>query len=198
MFEGSGRSNQPPSDEQSRTIARLIVTLNDPDQSKRRQARLSLMGLGQAAMPAILDTLRHGPENSRWQVAKALSQLADPTTAPALVEALRDHSFGVRWLAAEGLTAMSCDGLQPLLAGLICDADSVWLREGAHHVLHAMHDNGLEKAECAAAEDVLCALEGVEPSAEVPFRAEAALEKLRRARGLPGELPANPCDCAEA
>jgi len=197
MLQGSGNERRPAADDQSRAIARLIVLLNDPDQAKRRQARLGLMALGQAAMPSILNTLKFGPENSRWQVAKALSQLADPSTAPALVQALRDHSFGVRWLAAEGLTAMSCDGLEPLLAGLICDADSVWLREGAHHVLHSMHDNGLAETECAVAEDVLCALEGPAPASELPWKAEAALEKLRQAHGQPAELPENPCDCAE-
>ncbi len=167
--------------ELERRVRALIAELDDPDLKKRRQARLELMALGQPAMPAILLTLSTGSENARWQVAKALSQLQDPATAPALVKALRDKSFGVRWLAAEGLIGMGCDGLAPLLEGLIDDADSVWLREGAHHVLHAMHDNGLEHEACAAAEKVLAALEGVAPAAEVPWAAEAALERIKRA-----------------
>ena len=189
MLEGAGNNSPQATDEQTKLIARLIMALDDPDQHKRRQARLKLMAMGQRAMPAILYTLAHGPENSRWQVAKALSQLQDPATAPDLVKALRDDSFGVRWLAAEGLIGMSCDGLEPLLEGLICDADSVWLREGAHHVLHAMHDNGLEHEACAAAEQVLCALEGSEPTVEVPWSAQAALDKLREAKGQPPEPP---------
>ncbi len=185
--EGVGKSTPQATDEQIKLISRLILALDDPDQHKRRQARLKLMGLGQPAMPAILRTLAHGPENSRWQVAKALSQLQDPATAPALVQALQDESFGVRWLAAEGLIGMSCDGLEPLLEALICDSDSVWLRDGAHHVLHAMHDNGLEHEACAAAELVLCALEGSEPAVEVPGAAGAALEKLRKSKGESAE-----------
>jgi hypothetical protein len=86
---------------------------------------------------------------------------------------------------------MACDGLEPLLEALICDADSVWLREGAHHVLHAMHDNGLEHEVCAIAEQVLCALEGPEPAVEVPGVAGSALEKLKKARGH----QAQPLDC---
>ncbi len=192
--EGVGKSTPQATDEQIKLISRLILALDDPDQHKRRQARLKLMALGQPAMPAILRTLARGPENSRWQVAKALSELHDPATAPALVQALQDESFGVRWLAAEGLIGMTCDGLEPLLEALVCDSDSVWLREGAHHVLHAMHDNGLEHEACAAAELVLCALEGPEPAVEVPGAAGTALERLRKSRGEPAEPPDGEAD----
>ena len=185
MVEGAGKDAPQATEEQTKLISRLISALDDPDQQKRRQARLKLMAMGPLAEPAILAALSHGPENSRWQVAKALSQLQDPGTAPALVKALQDESFGVRWLAAEGLIGMSCAGLEPLLEELRCDSSSVWLREGAHHILHALHDNGLEHEACAAAEQVLCALEGFAPAVEVPWAAEHALEGLRAARNRP-------------
>ena len=166
--------------EMDRKVWGLITQLNSPDQKIRREARLKLLGLDPASRPALVFTLRHGTENQRWQVAKALSQLQDPATAPELVTALKDESFGVRWLAAEGLIGMTCDGLVPLLEALVESADSVWLTEGAHHVLHELHDNGLEREACAAAESVLTALEGVELSVEVPWAAQAALERLKK------------------
>jgi hypothetical protein len=192
VLEGGRNNLQPVTDEQTRQVSGLIAALDDSSQQKRREARLKLMAMGQVAMPAILSALFRGPENSRWQAAKALSQLRDPATAPALVKALQDNSFGVRWLAAEGLIGMGCAGLEPLLEGLICEVTSVWLRDGAHHILHALHDNGLEHEACAAAERVLVALEGGEPTAEVPWAAEMALKTLRKATEPYRPLPCGP------
>jgi hypothetical protein len=53
--------------------------------------------------------------------------------------------------------------------------DSVWLREGAHHVLRSLHDRGEESE---AIQETLRALEGIEPVIEVPWAAAEALKHL--------------------
>jgi len=156
-------------------IDTLIGKLADPNGLKRQEARLELVEIGKAAVPALVEKLADRREQVRWEAAKALSQIRDPTAAPALVKALEDENFGVRWLAAEGLIAVGRRGLQSLLQALVHHSDSVWLLEGAHHVLRSLigepdlHD---------LIAPVLTALDDVEPAIEVPPAAQEALDAL--------------------
>ncbi len=75
----------------------------------------------------------------------------------------------MRWLAAEGLIRMRKASLKPIFQALIERSDSKWLREGAHHVLHALAKSGLDDRVAP----VLAALEGIEPTATVPNAAGA-------------------------
>jgi HEAT repeat protein len=180
MPEGVKQTIPQAGEDLDQEISSLIAKLNDPSRPKRREARRKLFALGQPAMPAIIATLLNGPDNSRWQIAKAISELHDPAVGPALVKALKDDSFGVRWLAAEGLIHLGRDSWVPLLEELIVNSDSVWLREGAHHVLHTLHDSGLEPEADAVVEGVLVALEGGEPTFTVPGAAGTALGQLKK------------------
>ena len=112
----------------------------------------------------------------RWEAAKALGQIGDPSVAHALVGALEDEIFDVRWLAAEGLIAMGREALVPLLGALVEGSDSEELREGAHHVLHDLASGDLREV----IQPVLAALDNIDASMEVPIVAESVLNKLRR------------------
>ena len=115
---------------------------------------------------------------TRWEAAKALGEIADPKSASTLISSLEDKEFDVRWLAAVGLIAIGKDALAPLLEALSRHADSVWLREGARHVLHDLSKKGF----LDLATSVLTALEGTDPEIEVPGSALAALRKLKSGR----------------
>jgi hypothetical protein len=52
----------------------------------------------------------------------------------------------------------------------------LWLREGIHHVLHDMNKGKLGNV----LRPVLVALEGTEPSLEVPLAAQATLDALTK------------------
>ena len=80
------------------------------------------------------------------------------------MKTLEDEEPGVRWLAAEGLIKMHRASLKPLFQALIERPDSLWLREGDHHVLHDLAKMGFAEG----ALPVLAALEGIEPTATVP------------------------------
>jgi HEAT repeat protein len=125
----------------------------------------------------LIEALAGGDTQTRWEAAKALGYLADPDGAPALVRALRDEEFGVRWLAAEGLILLGRDGLEPLLRALMERPDSVWLRQGAHHVLRVLSRRGFREV----LQPVLAALDGLEPWLQVPLAAEDARDALARA-----------------
>jgi hypothetical protein len=157
------------------TIDTLIGGLAEPNGLKRRDARVKLVEIGKAAVPALVETLADPREQVRWEAAKALSQIGDPIAAPALVKALEDENFGVRWLAAEGLITARRNGLQPLLQALVHHSDSAWLREGAHHVLRSLiGEPGLHDLIAP----VLTALDDVEPVIEVPPTAQGALDAM--------------------
>lgn len=157
-------------------IANLIYRLGDADRKERLMARELLKSLGEAALPAITSALFKTDENIRWQAAKIFSEMKDPATAETLVKVLADDDlFGVRWLAAEGLIGMKRDCLEAVLRGLINHPDSVWLRQGVHHVLHSLHEQGLTGN---ILDNVLSALEGGVHTVEIPVAAKKALDTL--------------------
>jgi HEAT repeat protein len=112
----------------------------------------------------------------RWEAAKALSQIGNQKAIKALLEALTDEKFEVRWLAAEGLIRIGRRAIVPLLEALVNQSDSYWLREGIHHVLHDMNTGKITEV----LRPVLVALEGSEPTLEVPQAAQAALDALTK------------------
>lgn len=161
-------------------IETLIKTLSSHDDVARVKARHSLVAIGRAAVPPLIEALKDEDYLMRWEAAKTLGEIGDPATAPALVKALEDEDFDVRWLAAEGLIRMNIKGLKPLLQALEHRGDSVMLREGAHHVFHDLAKGGLRKY----LKPVLAALEALEPGDEVPWAArhEMAVEVPSAAR----------------
>ncbi len=153
------------------SIETLINTLSSLKDKAREGARHTLVAMGKAAVPSLIEALRNKNALMRWEAAKALDEIGDPETAPVLVEALEDDDFDVRWLAAEGLIKMNIKGLKPLLEALEHRGDSVLLREGAHHVFHDLAKGGLRKFLVP----VLAALEALEPGEEVPWVARHEL-----------------------
>jgi HEAT repeat protein len=159
----------------------LISDLASRDSGVRVLARRSLVDIGGRAVNALIGALTHRKSRVRWEAAKALGEIAHPAAAPALVRALEDRTFDVRWLAAAGLIAMGSEGLANLLLALIDRADSVWLRDGAHHVLHDLAERDDDLAEDLR--PVLSALESGAPSVEVPLGAKNTLAMLAKRRG---------------
>jgi len=157
-------------------ISSLMSRLRDKDGQVREKARLSLVYIGEPAVAPLIDALSDRRKNLRWEAARALSDIASSTAVPALVTALQDKDFDVRWLAAQGLIAIGCEAVVPLLEALLEYSDSVWLRQGAHHVLHDLEDDELEKI----LEPVMAALESLDPEVEVPLAAKVALYSLTR------------------
>jgi HEAT repeat protein len=154
----------------------LIKSLSSEDDGVRVKARHSLVAMGKAAVATLAGALKDGNELLRWEAAKALGEIGAPEAAPFLVRALEDEQFDVRWLAAVGLIGMNIKGLKPLLHALMEQSDSVFLREGAHHVIHDLTKGELKKYLAP----VLAALENIEPAAGCPQVAFHALEMLEK------------------
>jgi hypothetical protein len=157
-------------------IKRWIIDLGSRDGMVRQRARDSLVAIRKPAIIHLAKLTKDRNEQVRWEAAKALGEIADPKTAAPLTCALEDEEFDVRWLAAEGLITLKNKGLPPLLKALIKRPQSVWLREGAHHILHDLSRTNLRKQVKA----LMDALEGVEPEIEVPPAAQNLLNSLRK------------------
>jgi hypothetical protein len=161
-------------------IKRLIMTLSCDNGSIRKESRQSLVTIGSAAVPSLVEALKQKDDQMRREAVKALREIEDSRVAPALIETLEDEKFDIRWLAAEGLIESGMKGLKPLLQALIDREDALLLLEGAHQVIHYMAKGGLRKY----LGPVLASLEGVEPPVKAPVAAFHALEMLREAKIL--------------
>jgi len=169
-----------------------VADLASHNDAVRVKARHSLVTMGKAAVPLLTKALKSENSLKKWEAAKALGEIGDPSTASTLVDALEDEDFDVRWLAAEGLTKMNINALKPLLQALEKRGDSFFLQEGAHHVFHDLAKGALRKFLAP----VLAALEGLEPGeevpwaaphemvVEVPWAARHALEMLEKAKTI--------------
>jgi len=164
------------------TIASLVDLLASTDGVERQAAREQLEEIGRSAVPKLVKALKSPSERARWEAAKALVKIADPSAAPALVSALCDQKAAVRWLASEALIQLGRDALAPLLRGLEGSSDSIWFRDGAHHVLRSLIRDGVADE----AIPVLEALEDIEPSVEAPIAAYHVLEDLRKTGAVEG------------
>jgi HEAT repeat protein len=161
----------------SSEVKDLVAKLESPNGLMRQEARTLLVEMGSRAVPSLVEALLQSTYWGRWEAAKALSEIQAPLSAPALVAALEDDNSGVRWLAAEGLIGTGRAALRPLFEALTQRAGSIWLREGAHHVLHDMKEHGLlRKLEL----EVYHALRDQAPDIEVPWTAEEALKELAK------------------
>jgi HEAT repeat protein len=156
------------------TIKSLIADLASKDGVVRVKARRQLVAYKKLSVAPLIRTLSNKNDWVRWEAAKALSQIGNQKAIQALLKALSDEKFEVRWLAAEGLIRIGRKAIVPLLKTLVNHSDSYWLREGIHHVLHDMNTGKITEV----LRPVLVALEGTEPSLEVPVTAKAALDTL--------------------
>jgi HEAT repeat protein len=157
-------------------INSLISGLASKDGIVRVKARQQLVAYKKRSVAPLIRTLSNKNDWVRWEAAKALSQIGNPESIQALLEALTDKKFEVRWLAAEGLIRMGRKAIVPLLEALVKHSDSYWLREGIHHVLHDINRGKIRRVLWP----VLVALEGPEPSLEVPLAAQVALDTLTK------------------
>jgi HEAT repeat protein len=157
-------------------IDALIAEFTCDDIIKCQKARRLLVAMGDKAVQPLIKELSSKRHWVRWEATKALGQIGDAAAAKALVAALEDKEFDVHWLAAEALIIIGEDSLEPLLEALADHGDkSVWLRQGAHHVLHDMKRGDLD----SILKPVMAALDTSAPAVEVLHAARKVLNTLK-------------------
>jgi hypothetical protein len=160
-------------------IDTLIADLKVRDGMTRQKARRRLVSMGKPTVPFLTKLLVDRQEQARWEAAKALGDIADPGASSALTSALEDEEFDVCWLAAEGLIRLGRDGLSSLFQALAERPNSVWLREGAHHILTTLSRKRMK----VLLKPMLSALVSVDPETHVPEVAHVLLNSLKASKG---------------
>jgi len=156
-------------------IESLIAALRDKDGMTREHARERLVKLGSPATPFLLPLLSDHTSQTRWEAAKALSEIADPKSIPALLHTLEDEDGDVGWVAAEALAAMGPTVAVPLLKALIDRIGSTEFRQGAHHILGELRRTKIADEIF----DIYKALNELHSDIEIIADAEHALKRLK-------------------
>jgi HEAT repeat protein len=156
-------------------IPGLIESLIDPDPEVRKDARVSLIMYGKLAVCPLIAALSWPDNGLRLNIIEVLSKIHNPEAIPALVQVLQDKNCEIRRAAAENLIGFRQHSIRPLIKALADDAQSVWLREGAHKVLLALQELGCLNE---PAQLVLDALHSDIPETMVSPAARRALEMM--------------------
>ncbi len=153
-------------------IRNYVNLFESSDDKVRRKARKSLVEIGKPAVSSLMEVLQNSKVyKARWEAAKALGAIGDPEAIPSLVNALQDTESDVVWLAAEALKKFRKAAWPELLHALNkSGAESVTLRNAAHHVFRNQREKGLN--------DLLEALRKSLESGAVPESAPMAASNL--------------------
>lgn len=156
-------------------VDQLLAQLDSKDVKERHTARIELVNIGNSAVPQLVDALDAPRQHVRWEAAKALTAIADPSAAERLAASLGDKDTDVRWVVGEALIALGRDALQPILNALTKSELAEGVYEGAHHVLHDL----AQRTELTSLlEPVLKAFKEPEPDIAVPLAAAKALQDI--------------------
>lgn len=117
-----------------KSIQENIHTLNSRDVLDRQRAREDLIKAGPPALDALLQALHNSDDQVRWEAARILREIKDPSIVPELIQSLRDDNFVVRWMASEALIELGRSCLIPLLRALVAYPEPGWLQVGAHQI----------------------------------------------------------------
>jgi hypothetical protein len=122
---------------------------------QEEQVRRRLM-TGQEELPAIpfdsvaeldsgpiLDRVCDDSERIRAEAILLLGKVGDVAVVEGLIRQLECGTLSTRWAAIHQLTAMGHACVRPLLIALTRDYHSANLREGVHHVLQNLNQQGL-------------------------------------------------------
>ncbi len=153
----------------------LVRDLRSKDGARRLHAREALVTIGKPSVPFLIELLDDDDDIVRWEACKSLRRIKDPATAWVLADALDDESMAVQWLAAEALIALKSASIVPLLERIEQNFESPFVRQGAHHVLHAFERDGLLNEETLA---VIDALRSIGPNVRAATAASRALASI--------------------
>lgn len=160
---------------QQQEIHRALILLRSSNGAFRERARKKLIGIGRPAVEHLIRMLDDADSHSRWEACMALRFLREPTAIRPLIKALKDSSSEVRWLAAESLLVIGERSIIPLLRELETNFNSVYLRDGARHILQSFHH---QKKLRGRTPEVLHALVHMVPAASIGVTAKEAIDSI--------------------
>jgi len=152
-----------------------ISQLGNSDPNIRMEIRKKILNLGKPVVPYLIANLYNRNKLISCEAAQILSVMDGPKTPKTLVMALDDPDLKTRWDATQDLIEYDRAAVIALLRALSRSYTSVWLRQGAQHVLNNLKKRGSLTVE---EEKVITAFKDLEPSLTVPCAADKALTVL--------------------
>lgn len=118
------------------SLNQTIIDLGSEDYVTRQTAREKLVLIGKPAIDFLAELITHPKQIYRLEAVKTLMEINDPLAIPLFLEICSDDDPDIRWIAAEGLIKQGPVSFIPVLKMLTKDSDSIYIREGAYHILH--------------------------------------------------------------
>lgn len=125
-------------------VPALLGLLQRADEQLSNQIFSSLVRLGPAAVPALVESSTSSSPWMRWQCIRALGNIRDLRALPVLVRALADADQSVAWMAAKGLVPFGRQSVGPVLRLLMSAPVTPWLIETSSYVLRNQRDPSLK------------------------------------------------------
>jgi HEAT repeat protein len=120
-------------------VPALLNALRGADEQTGGQIFTSLVRLGSAAVPALIEASSSNSAWMRWHCMRALGAIGDSRALPVLVQALSDSDHSVAWMGAKGLVHFGKLSIAPVLRLLTTTAMTPWLVETASYVLSSQY-----------------------------------------------------------
>jgi len=121
-------------------VPALLSALQQADEQLGSQIFASLVKLGPAAVPALIETSASSSPWMRWNCVRALGAIRDYRALPVLVRELADTDHSIAWMAAKGLVQFGRLSVGPVLRLLMSAQVTPWLVETSSYVLSNQHD----------------------------------------------------------
>jgi HEAT repeat protein len=161
-------------------LVRPIMEIMSTESYKGKvAARKTLVNMGNSIIPKIHKLLYTNNLLLRMEVAKIVELIGSRKSIPELIRLLEDPEFDIRWIAAEGLIKIGRRSIVPLLKTIHEGQNSLYIGEGAHHVLQSL----LNEKEKIALTTLLQSLDNFHELGETsPTQASIALKMTFKTR----------------
>jgi hypothetical protein len=157
-------------------IPALVSALTNADEQLGSQIFRSLIAIGSAAVPALIELSNDSRAWVRWDCVHALGEIADNRAITPLALALNDPDHGVAWMAARELVHFGRLSVEPVLRVLMLKNTSPWLVETGSYTLHEIAKEYPRLQPYL--QPVIRGMHGVAYNIATPLAARKALEQL--------------------
>ncbi len=122
-------------------VPALVGALRGADEQLGSQIFSSLVRIGRAAVPSLINASSSNSAWVRWHCLRALGEICDQRALPVLVHALRDSDHSVAWMAAKNLIGFGRPCIEPVLRLLTNLEVTPWIVETTSYVLRHLYQN---------------------------------------------------------
>ena len=199
LSQSNGEDSMPIAPDENGSVPQLIAGLRDTDESVRLNSAYALGGMGESAVPVLMETLRdeaealaetnvaktaanpQGGNPADLYSAQALTEMGQ-SSVPALISALGEASWPTRAAAADtlgNLGSSAKEAVPALIQGL--RDENLWVRRNAAEALGII---------AAPAEDIVPALMQVSSDSEMLVRLNAVMALAKIGQSTDGIVPA--------